>query len=170
MIAVGSDTHVALPHAQDRMSGREEVGLDAGYVYVDVPKLPPGHLFAIHTPDTQVTVHGTSFSVEVSGPRSGPVSTTVSVTDGVVTVQRVGEPEIYLTAGTRWASIVVAAPSSTAPANSSEMHLDTPRAPKASLDVSGAGGAIVATDAHRASSLLTGTRLAELDRLFLPTP
>ncbi len=87
------------------------------------------------------------------------------MTDGVVTVQRVGEPEIYLTAGTRWASIVVAAPSSTAPANSSEMHLDTPRAPKASLDVSGAERAIVATDAHRASSLAQ-TRLAEQNRLF----
>jgi hypothetical protein len=165
VIAVGSDTHVELPHAQERASGREEVGLDGGFVHVDVPKLRPGHFFGIRTPDTQVTVHGTSFSVEVSEPRFGPVSTTVSVTDGVVTVQRAGEPEIFLTAGTRWVSTVAATPTSTAPTASPGIHLGAPPVPRASLDVSGAKPAVVGSDVHRVSSV-GPTRLAEQNRLF----
>jgi hypothetical protein len=165
VVAVGSDTHVVLPHVQDRASGREELGLDGGYVYVDVPKLRPGHFFGIRTPDTQVTVHGTSFSVEVSESRFGPISTTVSVTDGVVTVQRAGEPEIFLTAGTRWVSTVAPAPASTAPSASPEIHLAAPTVPRASLDVSGAKAVVVGSDAHRVSSV-GQTRLAEQNRLF----
>jgi hypothetical protein len=164
VISVGSDTHVVLPHVQDRASGREELGLDGGYVYVDVPKLRPGHFFGIRTPDTQVTVHGTSFSVEVSEPRFGPVSTSVSVTDGVVTVQRAGEPEIFLTAGTRWVSTVAAASASTAPSASAEIHA-APTVPRASLDVSRAKTPVVGPDAHSGSSV-GQTRLAEQNRLF----
>jgi TolA-binding protein len=149
---------------QDRASGREELGLDGGYVYVDVPKLRPGHFFGIRTPDTQVTVHGTSFSVEVSEPRFGSVSTSVSVTDGVVTVQRAGEPEIFLTAGTRWVSTVAAASASTAPSASAEIHA-APTVPRASLDVSRAKTPVVGPDAHSGSSV-GQTRLAEQNRLF----
>ncbi len=165
VIAVGSESHLVLPHAQDRASGREELGLDGGFVYVDVPKLRPGHFFAIRTPDTQVTVHGTSFSVEVSEPRSGPVSTTVAVTDGVVTVQRAGEPEIFLAAGTRWVSNAAAVPISATPTGLPETHLGAAPAPQAPLDVSGAKAAVVGSDAHRVSSV-GQTRLAEQNRLF----
>ncbi len=55
------------------MSGREEgLGSMPGYVYVERSKATARTSLYVHTPDTQVTVHGTSFSVEVSGPRSGP--------------------------------------------------------------------------------------------------
>jgi hypothetical protein len=163
-IAVGSDTHIALPHAQERMSGREELGLEGGFVYVEVPKLRQGHVFAIRTPDTWVTVHGTSFSVDVAGPLSGHVSTTVSVTEGVVTVQRVGDAEIFLTAGTRWVSTVDAAQTSTASATSPEMRVGAPQGPRTSHDVSGGRPTIVGSDAHRVSS--GQTALAEQNRLF----
>jgi hypothetical protein len=167
-IAVGSDTHMALPHTKDRVGGREELGLEGGFIYVDVPKLRPGHVFAIHTPDTWITVHGTSFSVEVSGPGAGPLSTKVDVTEGTVTVQKTGNAEIFLTAGTRWISIPEAAALSSASAASPEAHtvsVPVRPAPAAALDVSGAASPVAGPDALRGAPVAQ-TALAQQNRIF----
>ncbi|MDP9000385.1 MAG: FecR family protein [Myxococcota bacterium] len=103
-VSVGPETRLTLPGAQGQSTSREEIVLELGFIRVQVPKLPPGHVFAIRTPGTLVTVHGTSFSVEVtkSAP-SATAKTRVIVTDGVVTVQQSGR-ETLLSAGMEWAS------------------------------------------------------------------
>lgn len=166
-IAVGSDTHVVLPQTKDRVDGREELGLEGGLIYVDVPKLRPGHVFAIHTPDTWITVHGTSFSVEVSGPASGPVSTKVGVTEGTVTVQKTGEPEIFLTAGARWTSMPEAAAVSSGSVAPESHSVSVPvrPAPAAALDVSGATPPVSVPDALRGAPV-GQTALARQNRVF----
>lgn len=169
-IAVGSDTHLALPHTKDRGGGREELGLEGGFIYVDVPKLRPGHVFAIHTPDTWITVHGTSFSVEVSGPDSGPSSTRVNVTEGTVTVQRTGEPEMFLTAGARWISMPEAAAVSGGSAASPEAHtvsvpVPVRPAPATALDVAGARSPGAGLDPLRGAPV-GQTALAQQNRIF----
>ncbi|MDP9034679.1 MAG: FecR domain-containing protein [Myxococcota bacterium] len=103
-VEVGPETQLALPDAQLGISRREELRLNQGFVRVHVPKLPRGHFFGIRTPNTLVSVHGTTFSVEVT--RSGPFAsprTRVVVTEGVVTV-REGDRPIFLDAGMEWAS------------------------------------------------------------------
>ncbi|MDP9149527.1 MAG: FecR domain-containing protein [Myxococcota bacterium] len=103
-VAVAPETQLAVPDAQLGTSRREELRLEQGFVRVHVPKLPRGHFFAIRTPNTLVSVHGTTFSVEVT--RSGPFAlprTRVIVTEGVVTV-REGDRPIFLDAGMEWAS------------------------------------------------------------------
>jgi hypothetical protein len=102
-VMVGADTRLSPPD-KDHRSDREELVLDAGFVHVDVPKLPPGHSFTVRTPDTLVVVHGTSFSVEVArpGPSALPV-TRVVVSVGVVAVRH-GESEVLLGPGMEWAS------------------------------------------------------------------
>jgi FecR-like protein/outer membrane lipoprotein YfiO len=82
---------------------REELLLDLGRVEVEVPRLPAGHVFAVRTPDALVTVHGTSFSVEVAKAASGATTTTVAVTRGVVSVLR-ADQESLLYAGMEWSS------------------------------------------------------------------
>jgi hypothetical protein len=84
---------------------REEVLLESGLVQVEVPRLPPGHTFAVRTPDALVTVHGTAFSVDVtrSGP-SGATTTKVVVAHGVVSVLHASDAELLLYAGMEWSS------------------------------------------------------------------
>lgn len=171
VIAVGSDTHLSLPHAKDRASPREELGLEGGAVRVDVPKLGAGHVFAIRTPDTWITVHGTSFSVEVSGSPWGPVSTNVGVTEGVVTVQQAGEPEVFLTAGMRWVSTGRVASASSAPAAASPEAsggsvpgVDVKAAPAPVLGVAATMPA--AGSLRRPAPSALQTALAEQNRLF----
>lgn len=105
-VTVEPETHLTLPGGMDPSSAREELVLELGLIRVQVPKLPRGHSFAIRTPDTWVTVHGTAFSVEVTkSGLSGVPRTTVIVTEGVVTVQHAGR-EILLEAGSEWTSSV----------------------------------------------------------------
>jgi hypothetical protein len=87
---------------------REQVRLDAGKVRVEVPHLKSGRVFAVQTPDTEVTVHGTAFSVEVAPARRGaagqePGITHVAVSEGVVSVRSYGR-EVFLRAGSEWTS------------------------------------------------------------------
>jgi hypothetical protein len=115
-IVVGPETRLALPDTKDAARLREEVVLESGLVEVRVPKLLQGHFFGIRTPNAVVSVHGTSFSVEVT--QAGPsevARTRVVVTEGVVSVRH-GDREILLDAGSEWTSSVAnppaAAPSS----------------------------------------------------------
>lgn len=68
----------------------ELLRLAAGSVNVRVPKLGTGATFAVQTPDSLVTVHGTVFSVTVLsfGPSS---QTCVAVSEGLVAVERGGK-------------------------------------------------------------------------------
>ena len=94
----------------------EQIRLDEGIVTVKVPHLSPGRSFAVKTPDAEVTVHGTAFSVEVgqfvsadlplrSGASAGDASLTtrVRVTEGVVSVASAGR-EVFIRAGMQWIS------------------------------------------------------------------
>lgn len=67
----------------------EEVRLAGGSVELVVPKLAPGQSFSVQTSDAKVTVHGTVFSVKVSG-EGAKSQTCVSVTQGLVSVERAG--------------------------------------------------------------------------------
>jgi hypothetical protein len=116
-------------------SERELVRLDAGKVQVKVPHLKSGRVFAVNTPDTEVTVHGTSFSVEVAPARKGALgpergTTHVAVTEGVVSV-RSGGQEVFLRAGSEWTS-GQATPSAQAPLPSAPAASGAVREPSAS--------------------------------------
>jgi hypothetical protein len=105
-IALEARTHVHLPDvvaSSALAQASEQVGLDAGSVFVRVPPLPHGHTFAVRTPDTTVTVHGTAFAVEVIPAAQGTAGTRVRVSSGVVSVAAAGR-EVYLTAGMEWSS------------------------------------------------------------------
>jgi ferric-dicitrate binding protein FerR (iron transport regulator) len=80
----------------------EAVFLKRGRVALDVPKLGPQRSFVVQTPDLQVTVHGTKFSVEVEAIR-GASRTRVDVTHGLVSVRHAGR-ELFLSAGQTWSS------------------------------------------------------------------
>jgi hypothetical protein len=118
-ITLESDTLVSLPDSpaaaaaaaattNASASAREVVRLARGVVSVRVPPMSPGHTFSIATPDAEVTVHGTSFTVEVVRPSAGGATTVgpetkVHVRSGVVSVSSRGS-EAVLTAGMEWAS------------------------------------------------------------------
>jgi hypothetical protein len=105
-IAVEARTHVRLPDVAASSAltqASEQVALDSGSVFVRVPPLPHGHTFAIRTPDTTVTVHGTAFAVDVTPASQGTAGTRVRVSSGVVSVAAGGH-EVYLTAGMEWSS------------------------------------------------------------------
>jgi FecR protein len=87
--------HVSLT-ANTRLSAvssepqHELLRLAAGSVSVRVPKLGKGATFAVQTPDSMVTVHGTVFSVTVLS--AGLTSETcVAVSEGLVAVERSGQ-------------------------------------------------------------------------------
>jgi hypothetical protein len=84
VVATGPRTRFEVPDVSALSNTREEIVIESGLLRVEVPRLPAGHVFAVRTPDTLVTVHGTSFSVEVTrvGPSAIP-TTKVVVTHGV---------------------------------------------------------------------------------------
>ena len=107
-----SNTQIRLPDASKdgAATTREVVGLRSGAVSVRVPPMPAGHTFSVKTPDAEVTVHGTAFTVEVApadegqaGGGGATASTRVRVSTGVVSVASGGH-ESFLTAGMEWSS------------------------------------------------------------------
>jgi hypothetical protein len=74
-----------------------------GKVDVHVPHLDRGSSFAVVTPQAEVTVHGTVFSVEVLGPGDELAETCVVVSEGLVAVRSVGS-EALLGPGMHWSS------------------------------------------------------------------
>jgi hypothetical protein len=76
-----------------------------GSVEVDLPrKLPKGQALILETPDAQVRVVGTAFSVEVALDADGKPATEVSVRRGTVWVMQRGERRATLSAGSKWRS------------------------------------------------------------------
>ncbi len=89
-------------------AARSQIQLETGVVHVKVPHLQPGNTFAVWTPDAEVIVHGTAFTVEVVRERF----TQVSVAEGTVSIV-CGGHEVFVTRGMAWASpgMVEVAPS-----------------------------------------------------------
>jgi hypothetical protein len=85
----------------------QRLRLGYGRLELSVPKLELGHTFVVVTFDTEVTVVGTHFTVEVSHPASssGEV-TSVSVTEGTVQIQSAKETRL-VRAGEHWSSAPV---------------------------------------------------------------
>jgi ferric-dicitrate binding protein FerR (iron transport regulator) len=106
-ITLEQQTRLRLPAASPAgvSPADEQVGLDVGSIAVRVPPLAAGHTFSIKTPDAQVSVHGTAFTVDVVPGAAASPMTHVRVSSGVVSVQSGGHVTV-LTAGMDWASPV----------------------------------------------------------------
>jgi FecR protein len=76
------------------------VRLLAGSIRCDVPHLDPGHEFAVTTPDANIVVRGTAFSVTIRGV-AGATLTCVQVGRGLVLVQS-RDKESLVGAGQSW--------------------------------------------------------------------
>lgn len=105
VVAVGAVTALELAAVERSPGGvSERIQLVAGKISLKVPKLPAGSRLVVGTPHSTVTVHGTAFVVEVHRASDGAESfTTVSVTEGRVSVEREGR-EVFLGPGTQWSS------------------------------------------------------------------
>ena len=103
-VELGPRTDLQLGEAETKGPGVDErVSLAAGRILVRVPKLGPGSL-VVGTPHAEITVHGTVFEVTVQPASAGePPCTTVSVTEGRVSVASQGR-EIFLDPGASWTS------------------------------------------------------------------
>jgi hypothetical protein len=82
---------------------QSDVWIRRGKAHFDVAKRPPNGKFSVHSPDADITVHGTSFTVEVRQNPAG-IQTVVSVTEGLVSVNGAGQTTHWLKAGESWAS------------------------------------------------------------------
>lgn len=164
-VEVSEDTRVRL---NQRFIGSEAapedwLDLEQGLVTLQVAKLPPGLVLAVHTPDARVIVHGTRFSVRVTPrPPSGTV-TFVSVSEGRVEVGSRGST-LFLGPGEHWSSQDSKnAPSPVADSGAgSESHV---RLPPGAADASRPARAV----ARRASPTALGTSsstLAEENQLY----
>ena len=104
VVNVGPATTFSVGSVRTEPGGRDAVVLTMGRVDVAVPKLEDGHSFAVRTPDAEVIVHGTRFSVTVASPSQGaPVITSVQVTEGRVSVVHAAE-QSSLGRGETWVS------------------------------------------------------------------
>lgn len=118
MVDVGGASSVAIARP-DATNASTRLLLTRGRVDVSVPRLAPGSEFVVRTPQADVVVHGTCFSVVVEDSASHQSITRVEVTEGVVAVRHDGA-EVLLTGGHAWTSeapvdTAVAASSSTIP-------------------------------------------------------
>lgn len=95
-----SELEVVRPTAKER-----RYRLGKGGVDVDLPfKLARGEHLVIETPDAEVLVVGTAFTVQVKSDASGAPVTSVKVRRGTVWVSHHGKQEAVLGAGQDWAS------------------------------------------------------------------
>lgn len=100
-IKLASSTELSLTRI---LETEQRLRLGLGYVEVSVPHPGGPRVFSVDTPDSQVVVHGTEFSVRVEhDARTNAFATTVSVTRGSVFVSHAGEQRL-LEIGTTWSS------------------------------------------------------------------
>jgi len=96
-----SELEIIEPIAKER-----RLRLGIGGVDVDLPsKLARGEHLVIETPDAEVLVVGTAFTVQVQKDASGAPVTSVKVRRGTVWVSHNGKREAVLAAGQDWASV-----------------------------------------------------------------
>jgi len=94
-------------------ASERRVRLGAGTVEVDLPvKLDAGRHLVVETPDVDVVVVGTAFSVGVERS-SGTVATEVSVRRGTVWIMQRGKQRAVLTAGQTWRTPLATAATTT---------------------------------------------------------
>ena len=148
-VAPASSLSLDTAHAT-ASADRERLVLTLGRVDLTVPKLTGGRTFGIRTPDAEVVVHGTRFSVVVtSGVAGKPSITAVQVTEGRVSVNHAGA-EIVLSRGETWSSEDIPAP---------------PESPSAVVaEPSGSVPAVVAGNAAKFPS--APSSLAQENKLF----
>jgi len=113
----------------------QRIRLDLGNVEVSVPTPGGPRTVAIATPDAEVVVHGTVFSVNVERAEPAPSTiTSVNVTRGSVLVVHRGEQQL-ITAGGRWSSVAVKAtdspqvPNEAAPSTEIPQSQERPQSP-----------------------------------------
>jgi hypothetical protein len=95
-----SELEILQPTSKER-----RLRLGKGGVDVDLPsKLTRGERLVIETPDAEVLVVGTAFSVQLQNDASGRPVTSVKVRRGSVWVSHQGKPQAVLVAGQDWAS------------------------------------------------------------------
>lgn len=137
----------------------ERVALGAGRISVTVPVLEPGRSFRVLAPSAEVVVHGTAFDVAVTGDAAAaePLVTSVSVTEGLVSVRHTGD-EIFVRPGERWLSSAPDATSATASADEPPARAAAPRAPAKPAPL---GAAPAPANAREAAS-----QLADQNRMF----
>jgi hypothetical protein len=98
-LAASSELELMRPSANER-----RLRLGAGSVDVDLPrKLEAGKHLVVETPDAEVLVVGTSFTVEVGG-EGATRATHVSVRRGTVWIMQGGKQRAVLRAGDDWRS------------------------------------------------------------------
>jgi ferric-dicitrate binding protein FerR (iron transport regulator) len=107
-LSFSSGTGVLLREATDltvAADGSSQVlRLDEGSIELHVAKLKPDQRFLVDTPDSEVEVRGTRFTVSVVPPDAAcgaGVRTRVAVTEGVVVVRHAGN-EDRVPAGAQW--------------------------------------------------------------------
>jgi hypothetical protein len=126
LVELDTQTRVELgPDVAQGGKKEEHLELSFGKIGLKVPKLPAGNRLTIGTPSARVTVHGTAFEVVVKRLEGGATSTSVSVSEGRVSVESEGR-EIVLGPGANWSSSPsVDVPPSAAP-NASGPEVPTP--------------------------------------------
>lgn len=98
-LAASSEMQILRPTASER-----RLRLGTGSVDVDLPrKLEGGKHLIVETPDAEVLVVGTAFTVEV-GAENGARETRVSVRRGTVWIMQNGKQRAVLRAGDDWRS------------------------------------------------------------------
>jgi hypothetical protein len=98
-LSAESDLEVVRPSSSER-----RLRLDKGGVDVDLPsKLVRGGHLVIETPDAEVVVVGTAFSVDLRQEKTGSL-TVVAVRRGTVWIRRDGQQEAVLKPGDTWRS------------------------------------------------------------------
>jgi hypothetical protein len=100
LLREGTDMTVASEGTTQRLD------VEAGSVELHVAKLAPDHRFIVGTPDSEVEVRGTRFTVSVVAPDpscGAGVRTRVGVTEGVVVVRHSGV-EDRVAIGEQWPS------------------------------------------------------------------
>jgi FecR-like protein len=113
VLALSSGTRIAVDDNSDLAVVEEDAvqifSLNSGTMRADVAKLLPGQRFVIRTADSEVEVHGTSFSVTVVpqnaiDPNCGNgAATRVVVYEGIVSVRHAGI-EAHVPKGNSWPS------------------------------------------------------------------
>lgn len=168
-----ADTELRLPGPAEGSAVvvREVVRLAHGGVSVHVPPMLPGHTFSVATPDAEVTVHGTSFTVEfLRAQEAGDTAsahepeTRVRVTTGVVSVSSHGR-EAVLTAGMEWPSRTPTKTTAKAPAKTAEFPSAPPSSGATSnpIDAPGESAGLVAAAKPTPKTAILPPRAARRD-------
>lgn len=119
VVALSTGTRLAIDETSDfsvvEGDATQIFQLAGGSMRADVAKLTPGQRFLIRTSDSEVEVHGTSFTVTVAPPDpacGGGTVTRVVVYEGVVSVRHDGV-EARVPKGSEWPSGCNAQPDGT---------------------------------------------------------